>query len=380
MQMELYWPQHKVFFYGQLALFSERLEGRPLSKDELARYFPAYSSTEELLASLREYEQAGYFKVEVMLDSSYLEWERNQAIMASRAEPLYSDPYYPPDLGEVRAKVVEQSPLAEKDVSHLLKPVLKGKTEQHLRFKLNDIDKHKFYDELEAYLDKYRDNKLTTGETTKPENFANQRGRLIRAAAEDYAQHEYVPVIARPAIWQNKPTHDTFWELVLAHQIVAGDIWIVNIGYNDTKGQRLAHGISSVSRAGTVPFAEFRIESDEFKRAVLPHKIAKADHKLGSLVVTEDNRVMLDGKDLGLRAQLRYLCRLLVAKSPDVVLLDELEHNADIIDPNKQLKNPRQNIQKYVSELRAVLGNEFVIRNDEQEGYRLLLRSDVKSE
>ena len=270
METEQYWSQHKVFLFGRCALFPEKLEGQRLSKQELAHYIPAYCSTSELIAYLQEYEQNGYFKIEVMLDGGYLEWERNQAIMASRTDPLYSDHSSNPDLGEVRAKVTEQVPLTTEDVSYLLKPALRSKAERYLRFKITNIDKTKFHDELVAYLTNYKQDDLTTGTETDPECFGSQQLKLWGAVAKD-TEHGNKPTIKQTDIWQTPTGHETFWELIFACQILTDEIKIVNMGYNDTPARKLAVGLRSVAGTGTVPFAKFTILGEAFKRTVIPH-------------------------------------------------------------------------------------------------------------
>lgn len=271
MKMEQYKPSHWLFLFGQCALFPEKLEGRLLSKDEFAHYIPAYSSTNELIAYLQQYERDGYFKLEIMLDRGYLEWEHNQAIMISRLDELYSDPDSPPDLGEVRAKVIEKVPLTTEDIRYLLTPALRSKTEQYLRFKITDMDKSRFSDELIAYLIKYQQDDLTTDTETDPENFKSQRVKLMGAAAKDYSKHEYKPTIKLTDVWQDLIGHKTFWELIITCHLLTDEIKIVNMGYNDTPARKLAADISSVASTGTVPFAKFEILSEEFKQNVTQH-------------------------------------------------------------------------------------------------------------
>lgn len=275
MEMKRYKPQYWVFLFGQCALFPEKLEGRLLSKEELAHYIPAYSSTSELIAYLQGYEQENYFKIETTLDSGYLEWERNQAIMDSRTDPLYSDPYSPPDIGAVRRKVEKQAPLTTKDVNRLLEPALRTKTEQYLRFKITDIVKTKFYDELVVYLTKYQQDELTTGHETDPENFEGQQHKLWDAVAKDI-QHGNKPTIKQTDVWQTPTGHETFWELILTYQLLTNEIKIANMGYNDRPTQTLATGIFTLARTGTVPFAKIIIMADKFEQATAPPETVTA--------------------------------------------------------------------------------------------------------
>lgn len=60
-QNELYWPQHKVYLYGQLAFLPNDIEGKILRAEKLRHYFDADNLTTELM----EYQRGGYFSVEV---------------------------------------------------------------------------------------------------------------------------------------------------------------------------------------------------------------------------------------------------------------------------------------------------------------------------
>ena len=63
--MEQFWPQEKVFLFGQLAFLPDDLENKALTKGKLWHYFPA-ESMEELEAALSEYQQEGYFKIKII--------------------------------------------------------------------------------------------------------------------------------------------------------------------------------------------------------------------------------------------------------------------------------------------------------------------------
>jgi len=65
--MKLYWKQHKVYLYGQLAFLPKAIEGKVLRAAKLRHYFEADNLTAELL----DYERGGYFKVEEFSDSTF---------------------------------------------------------------------------------------------------------------------------------------------------------------------------------------------------------------------------------------------------------------------------------------------------------------------
>jgi hypothetical protein len=264
--MNIYWNQHKVFLYGMLTLFPKKLENKLMTSDELSRYFLTGSSNDEE-ASPDHYEQNGYFKLETTLSSGYLKRIQAEADMADRADVMsrLASSYNPPNLGKLRSKVIDQIPLTATDLEYLLKALSGNKAQQYLRFKLVSVNRQKFRRELIAYLTKYNKGELTTDTEIEPELFTNQYAKLRGAAAKDYPQHGYTPVIKPSDIWQSLPRHDTFWELILTSELITQDIKIVNMGYDDRPVTSLAPGISSPARMGTVPFARFTIENDEFK-------------------------------------------------------------------------------------------------------------------
>ena len=164
----MYWKQHKVYLYGQLAFLPEILEAKVLGVAKLRHYFDA----DNLMTELRDYEQGGYFKVEV----------------------LGSD-----------------------------------------TFKLTDINIQKFRDELDKYLKNYRAGKLTTGGQAKP-SFEQQQAKLWGVAAEQYEQHKYRPIIKWQDIYSTSTGYGytpPFWEVVLT-PVLAEQVKLINIGHTKT--------------------------------------------------------------------------------------------------------------------------------------------------
>jgi hypothetical protein len=274
MDMEQYWPQHKVFLFGRIVLFAPELEGQ---KSDFSHYFPVYN-TAGLVAKLREYEQDGYFKVETTLDTGYIDRLNAQLQMEARADVVsgvslsYTELDENYGLSDTYTKVINKLSLTIAEVDKLLKARAVGNVyvKDYLRFKLTDVNKQKFHDELTAYLAKYQQGELTTGGDTDPESFENQIVKLRAAVAKD-TEHGNKPIIKQTDIWQTLTGHETFWELILTCQLLTKEIEIANMGYNDTPARVLEAGISSVARAGTVPFAKIIVTADKFKQpAVLP--------------------------------------------------------------------------------------------------------------
>ena len=76
--MQEYWPQHKVFLFGQLAFLPDDLENKALTQKKLRHYFAA-ESAEELETALNEYQRQDYFTVKVIASPS----ESRQYIIAN---------------------------------------------------------------------------------------------------------------------------------------------------------------------------------------------------------------------------------------------------------------------------------------------------------
>lgn len=270
MEMEQYWPQNKVFLFGRLVLFAPEIKGQ---KSDLAHYFPVHNAA-DLVAKLREYENDGYFKAEITLDVGYVNQLKAQLQMEARVDIAAGgsrdftelDENY--NLGDIYPKVADKTPLTTVEVDTLLKKraVANIHVTDYLRFRLAKINMQKFSDELTAYLTKYRQDELTTGGDTDPENFASQQLKLWAAVAKD-TEHGNKPTIKQTDLWQTPAGHETFWELILASQLLTGEIKVANMGYNDTPARVIEAGISSIARAGTVPFAKIIVVADKLEQS-----------------------------------------------------------------------------------------------------------------
>lgn len=117
--------------------------------------------------------------------------------------------------------------------------------------------------DLMEYLREYQSDKLTTGKMTKPEVFTSQQERLVLAARAKFSKYGYRPVISLTDLRQDSDDKNapatTFWELIFTEHLITGYIRIVNIGYD-----------------GTVPFAEFEVVGDLFRKAIAPPRLRKA--------------------------------------------------------------------------------------------------------
>lgn len=262
--MNTYWSQHEVFLFGQLALFPQSLEGKKVDATQLVHLFASNP-----VPALREYERKGYFTVETTLDTAYIDQQNALIKMAGRVDVGFDGHFTLPDenydLGKtVYSKVKEQLPLTAVEVNSLLNDT----TSQYLRFKLTDIQSERFNNELIDYLSDYKNDELTTGRETDPVNFASQRTELLNALAKYRQQYGN-----RPTIKSTDVATLTFWELILSHQFITGDVEIINMGYDD-RASEIASGIS-YRHTGTTAFAKLKIVNEQLQEST-PETITTA--------------------------------------------------------------------------------------------------------
>jgi hypothetical protein len=58
----IFWPEHKVYLYGQVAFLKDVVEHKAMRKQEISRYFERTDRENNLEAELSSYVDAGYFK------------------------------------------------------------------------------------------------------------------------------------------------------------------------------------------------------------------------------------------------------------------------------------------------------------------------------
>ena len=146
--------------FAQFALFSKSLEGRAIDSDELNHYF-ATEHIDDLINALYGYEKGGYFKLDITLSTGYISRERTHARMIDRTDVNGSSDYILPKknygLGKLLPKVEAQASLTPVEVDYLIDKLPRDKVEQYLRFKLTDINKQKFQDELADHIARYQE-------------------------------------------------------------------------------------------------------------------------------------------------------------------------------------------------------------------------------
>lgn len=154
-----YWSPDKLFLFVQFALFSKSLDGRAIDVDELNHYF-ATENIDDLVNTLYDYEKGGYFKLDITLRTGYINKERAHAKMIDRADVNGSSDYILPKknygLGKLLPKVEAQVSLTPVEVDYIIDKLSRAKVEQYLRFKLTDINKQKFQDELADHIAGYQ--------------------------------------------------------------------------------------------------------------------------------------------------------------------------------------------------------------------------------
>lgn len=65
MNMDMYWPEYRVYLFGLATFLTETIENKAISAKELRHLFP-HGTTAELNSSLRDYKVAGYFNVKLI--------------------------------------------------------------------------------------------------------------------------------------------------------------------------------------------------------------------------------------------------------------------------------------------------------------------------
>ncbi|MBW4061175.1 helix-turn-helix domain-containing protein [Candidatus Saccharibacteria bacterium] len=379
--MERYWPQEQVYLFAQLSLFPEKLAGEALGEEAFKRYVPASPRGDfDLMATLHQYERAGYFKFETTLSNQYTDRVRKLALMADRADLLgpaamHAAAGHNGLSSEVALKVAATAPLTTAEVE-----TLPNEAKRYLLFTLTDINRQKFTDELTAYLEKYSEDKLTTGRETRPENFASQQMKLWRAAVQDYPQHGYRPIIKSSVV-----PGATFWELILAHQLVTGDVWLVGMGYDDSVGS-IAAGLS-YRHAGTIAFAELEIKAKPVQqlvaaqaRSVKPAIAALDDEseheEYKGVAVDSDNRISYRGTPIPFTFQEQQVMFVFLDNPERLLTKDAFTNNPDVFTrehyPDKDA-TLRKLIWAVHTKLKRVIGKDC-IENVPREGWRLEIK------
>lgn len=312
-----------------------------------------------VITSLKSWSDKGLIGFEMRVDDSLLHGSR----IKDNKFTKFSD-----DHPDIYRKTKANKPIDYKEYYSLLYS-LPVDVHEHIKLKITKIDKQSLKKMLEDYTNDFVADRLSTGKPAEPEQFSYLMDQVLEIFKKRYKAFGSRQILDYQDFKRAKPTDEAylpFWEVVLC---LYSNKYIKII--------ELEH-----ARLTNKPFVKVQL-LEEAKRSInapIARPRVKTELSVGELTYGTDGRVRIKGTDLNLRFQLRVLLRLLMSKSPEILLLDELQKNQDIIKPGKYLKNPSNNIQKYISELRKAIGSGFTIRSDEQEGYKLLLSTDLKSE
>lgn len=121
--------------------------------------------------------------------------------------------------------------------------------------------------DLINYLTNYEHDRLTTGKSVKPEQFASQQQRLVLAVRKHFDEYGYQSIIKPSDLWPDAKSNDllkaTFWELIFTEQLRTGNVEIINMGEAD--------------KDEPLPFAEIEIRIGTlFQQAIEPPRLKKA--------------------------------------------------------------------------------------------------------
>jgi hypothetical protein len=209
MNMNMYWPQHKVFFMATLSLFPEKVTGRPLMQYSDFYYFGSYTE-DELVQQLFKYKREGY-----------LDFEHVPVLVANNG----------PD-----------------DESNF-KPAPWG-------FMIKSINASKATDDLIEYLENWHSDKLSTDTAHKPDDHTYQYRRFMPALMRAY-KRQTMPHINAVDIYGDNTTNfynyePPFWETILTPQLVSGHYTIRQMDYDlKNRGQ---------------PFVSIELTNQKFRR------------------------------------------------------------------------------------------------------------------
>ncbi len=241
MEMETYWPQHKVFLLATLALFPEKLNGMEAEPLFYWAYFGPISN-----AVGHDYSESDYEHLNTILF------------------------YYQRD-----------GYLTYEQTSHGL-------------FEIKGVNTEKAKHDLTNYLKKWQNGHLVTNDATKPPDVSYQQELLTIALQRSSAKHQSEPRIQPSDIFDDISKLDyepPFWELILSTQLLDSNLELANIGYERKNG--LFYKTSQ-------PYADVSAVSDKLAKLlkrgpVLPKPAIK--HK-ASLVFTKSGklRLTLDGE------------------------------------------------------------------------------------
>jgi len=187
----MYWPQEKVFLMGIMSLFPEKLLKKPITLDSHWYYFGS-KNEDDMVQKLFANKRAGYIDfVEIPILVTYIDKD--------------------PDTED-------------------------GERTSPLGFMITSINTQKVTDDLTEYLEKWRNDELTTNTAHKPDDHKIQYAKLFLALSRTYGR-QTMPHIDIEDVYGNKANNfynyiPPFWEVVLSPQLINGQYNIRQMDYD----------------------------------------------------------------------------------------------------------------------------------------------------
>lgn len=196
--------------------------------------------------------------------------------------------------------------------------------EKLLGGELNETRRATVTNELIKYLTDYKQDKLSTGGTTRPDNYQRQHDKLVVAIQLLFPKYGYRPIIGETV------DVSTFWEIIFIQHLITQDIELINIGYDRPK---LGDGIYS---AREVPFAEFEVIKPSLKRLMVPSSASGTSHhkatlslKAKNLWISINHKTYLLWSYKNTKANSHKIITTLLAKPDQELTLDKLNLSAN---------------------------------------------------
>lgn len=244
-----YWPRQQVYLYATLALFPDRLSGRPLNQHELSSYIPFYFEPEEQVETLR-----------ALKDKNLLKYTETKLSSGER------------------------------------------------EYVISDIDNGKFESYLIEYLERFKNDELIPESSLRPDDFL-----VIEAKLNEYLQRSTreQPTVNPMNIWQNWTSFEErrypFLEILLCKDLIDHEIKILDISMNGTQG---SDEVTQVTLSKTEKFSQ-KLSGSEFIPHKAKVVLENVDAKNRALIIKANGKDYIVKEslrtDLGPHSLMQYL-------------------------------------------------------------------------
>lgn len=320
MNMDIYWPQQKVFLLGILSLFPEKLTRSPITLGEYWYYFSS-KTDDELVQQLCTYKRAGY-----------LEFKEVPLLVIGTEPDIDSESYSEP----------------------------RG-------FLITSINAQKATDDLMEYLENWSNDKLSTNTAYKPDDHRYQYKRLFAALKRVYKRHA-IPHINIVDMYGDKTHHynyePPFWETVLSPHLVIGQYRIRQMDYDLNNGGQ--------------PFVDIEIISEELQRhielqannspPISDEEPKELKHR--GLRIKRDGSIDYNGTNVQLTGQEVSALRVLMERPEELRLREDI--SVDLSAKNTKPTNLAKLISSLRRKLKEVIGYNC-IENKSGQGWMLTI-------